>query len=154
MATCITCDDELDPERAEKYEYCTKPECRERNARGLQIVAVGVNKAADQFVTLNERTKEEMAAGRYKKQPEAPRSSRRTSRTGRTRKPGRAPVLVPRSPAGTSDPRWSEAQENLTLIYRDMGLKPIEIARRLGVSVYLVTQILLGAQTQGKRRKA
>jgi hypothetical protein len=154
MATCITCDDELDPERAEKYDYCTKPECRERNARGLQIVAVGVNKAADQFVTLNERTKEEMTTGRYKKQPEAPRSLRRTSRAGRTRKPGRAPVLVPRSSAGTSDPRWSEAQENLALIYRDMGLKPNEIARQLGVSQYLVTQILLGARTQGKRRKA
>jgi hypothetical protein len=154
MATCITCDDELDPERAEKYDYCTKPECRERNARGLQIVAVGVNKAADQFLALTERTKSEMAAGRYKKQPEAPRSSRGASRSGQTRTRGRAPVLIPRSSAGSSGPRWSEAQENLALIYRDMGLKPHEIAKRLGVSQYLVTQILLGARTQDKRRKA
>jgi DNA-binding transcriptional regulator LsrR (DeoR family) len=35
-----------------------------------------------------------------------------------------------------------------------MGLKPHEIAKRLGVSQYLVTQILLGAKKQGKRRKA
>ena len=154
MATCITCEDELDPERAEKYDYCTKPECRERNARGLQIVAVGVNKAADQFVALTERTKKEMAAGRYKKQPEPPRSSRGAARSGRTRTRGRAPVLIPRSSAGSSGPRWSEAQENLALIYRDMGLKPHKIAKRLGVSQYLVTQILLGARTQGKRRKA
>jgi hypothetical protein len=154
MAICITCDDELDPERAEKYDYCTKPECRERNARGLQIVAVGVNKAADQFLALNERTKREMAAGRYKRQPEAPRSSRGASRSGRTRTGGRAPVLIPRPSAGSSGPRWSEAQENLALIYRDMGVKPHEIAKRLGVSQYLVTQILLGARTQGKRRKA
>jgi hypothetical protein len=154
MATCITCDDELDPERAEKYDYCTKPECRERNARGFQIVAVGVNKAADQFVALTERTREEMAAGRYQKQPEAPRSRRGASRAGRTRSRGRAPVLIPRSSAGSSGPRWSEAQENLALIYRDMGLKPHEIAKRLGVSQYLVTQILLGARSQGRRRKA
>jgi hypothetical protein len=154
MATCITCHDELDPERAEKYDYCTKPQCRERNARGLQIVAVGVNKAADQYVTLNERTEEEMAAGRYKTQPEAPRSSRRAARPGRAGTPGRAPVLVPRASAGSSGPRWSEAQEHLAMIYRDLGLKPHEIAKRLGVSQYLVTQILLGAKKQGKRRKA
>jgi hypothetical protein len=54
-----------------------------------------------------------------------------------------APALVPRAAGGRSLPRWSEAQEKLTLIYRDMGLKPDEIARKLGVSPYLVTQILL-----------
>jgi hypothetical protein len=111
MATCITCHDELDPERAERYDYCTKSQCRERNARGLQIVAVGVNKAADQFVALTERTKKELAAGRYKKQPEAPRSSRGASRSRRTRRRGRAPVLIRRPSAGSSGPRWSEAQE-------------------------------------------
>lgn len=144
MANCVTCSDELHPERAEKYDYCAKPECRERNAKGLQIVAVGVNKAADQYVILNERTKQEMAGGRYKKQPEAPGSPRKPSRIKRVRtRP--APFMVPRSSPTSVRPRWSEAQENLTLIYRDMGMKPDEIAKKLGVSPYLVTQILLSA---------
>src|SRR6266508_5859289 len=89
MANCVTCGEELHPERAEKYDYCTRPDCRERNARGLQIVAVGVNKAADQYVVLNERTKQEMASGRYKKEPEVPGSSR----TQQVHRPG--PTGVP-----------------------------------------------------------
>ena len=71
MANCVTCGKKLQPERAEKYDYCTDPECRERNARSLDIVAIGVNKAADQFVVLDERTKREMERGRFKKLPEA-----------------------------------------------------------------------------------
>ena len=110
MATCVTCGDELHPERAERYDYCTKRECRQQNAKALPIVAVGVNKAADQFVVLDERTEKEMASGRYKKVPETP-----------------------------------------ALTYRAMGLKPDEIAKKLGVSPYLVTQILLAAASHGKR---
>ena len=30
MATCVTCGVELHPERAEKYDYCTGPDCRAR----------------------------------------------------------------------------------------------------------------------------
>jgi hypothetical protein len=145
MANCITCGDELHPERAEKYNYCAKPECRERNAKGLQIVAVGVNKAADQYVILNERTKQEMATGRYKKQPEAPGSRPKLSRIKRVRTPRPAPFMVPHSSPTAFRPRWSEGQENLALIYRDMGMKPDDIAKKLGVSPYLVTQILLAA---------
>ena len=50
MAQCVTCGSELHPERAEKYDYCTKRECPEQNARPLTIAAVGVNKAADQYL--------------------------------------------------------------------------------------------------------
>ena len=66
MATCITCGDELHPERAERYEYCTEPACQRANAREVPIVAIGVNKASDQFAILDERTKEEAASGRFK----------------------------------------------------------------------------------------
>jgi DNA-directed RNA polymerase subunit N (RpoN/RPB10) len=76
MANCVTCGEELLPERAEKYDFCTRADCRDRNAKGLEIVAVGVNKAADQ---------------------------------------------------------------------------PEEIAKKLGVSPYLVTRMLLVATSQGKR---
>ena len=48
-------------------------------------------------------------------------------------------------------PQWSEAQENLALIYREMGLRPAEIAGKLGVSEHLVTKILLAATARGRR---
>jgi hypothetical protein len=148
MANCVTCGRELHPERAEKYDYCTEPECRERNARGLDVVAVGVNKAADQFVVLDERTKREMASGRYKKQPEVPASLRVHSRarTVGSSKPAASPPG-----AKPSRPEWSDAQENLALIYRRMGMKPNEIAQKLGVTDHLVTRILLAATARGRR---
>ena len=37
MATCISCGEELDPERAAKYDYCTKPECRVPRAEAVAI---------------------------------------------------------------------------------------------------------------------
>ena len=151
MASCVTCGDELHAERAEKYDYCVKPECQERNAKGLEMVAVGVNKAADQFVLLDERTQKEMANGRYKKRPEATGTSR-TPRTVRGNPaPRPAPTVVPRSSDRASRPRWSQAQENLAVTYRAMGMKPDEIATRLGMSRYLVTQILLAATGRGRR---
>ena len=149
MATCVTCGEELHPERAEKYDYCTRPECQRRNARGLDVAAVGVNKAADQFVILNERTKRDMASGRFKKRPDA--SSAQTlvpPRPSPEAAPRRAPMREHRP---TPRRQWSDAQENLAVIYRGMGLKPIQIAERLGVSEHLVTKILLSATARGRR---
>ena len=96
MANCTICGDELHPERAEKYDYCTKRSCRERAAKALRIASVGVNKAADQFVVLDEHTEREMAKGRFKKEPEASGSPRTRSRTPTTHAPQPAPELVPR----------------------------------------------------------
>jgi hypothetical protein len=154
MANCITCGDELHPERAEKYDYCTKRRCRERNARPPRIASVGVNKAADQIVVLDDRTERELESGRYKKQPEASGSSPRPRprpRTGSTHSSKHAPVLVPRSSGGSVRPRWSHAQENLALTYRAMGLRREEIAKKLGVSPYLVGQILASVTSRGGR---
>jgi hypothetical protein len=134
MATCTICGDELHPERAEKYDYCTKRSCRERAAKGLTIASVGVNKAADQFVVLDERTEQEMARGRFKKEPEASDPSRRRPRTPPAHTPQPVPELVPRSSARPSRPRWSQAQERLALTYRAMGMTPEQIAGKLGVS--------------------
>lgn len=150
MATCTFCGDELHPERAEKYDYCTKPSCRGRGAKALTIASVGVNKAADQFVVLDDRTEREMAKGRFKKEPEASGSPRRP-RTPTTHAKQPVPELVPRSSARPSRPRWSQAQERLALTYRAMGLTPEQIAGKIGVTPYLVTQILLAASSRGRR---
>ena len=71
MSTCVTCGSELHPERAEKYDYCLEPDCQAENAGGLTMVAVGVNKSAEQFQVLDDRTREAMAAGRYQDQRRA-----------------------------------------------------------------------------------
>jgi hypothetical protein len=68
MYNCITCGSELHPQRAAKYDYCMSPECQEKNAKGLTMVAVGVNKAAEQYMILDEQTRDDLASGKYRDQ--------------------------------------------------------------------------------------
>jgi hypothetical protein len=151
MAACITCGSTLHPERAEKYDYCTKRECRERNARPLTIAAVAVNKAADQYLVLNDRAKEDLAAGKYQ---DRRKSSSVTDGppTSRTRTRPAAGTRNARRASSPERPRrsWSTAQEDLALIYSERGMRPDEIADRLGVSRYVVTQMILAARSRVK----
>jgi hypothetical protein len=148
LATCVTCGTELNPERAQKYDYCTARECVAKNARGLDMVGVGVNKAAEQYVILDERTKEDMARGRFKKRPEAGGSQPlipAAAEPKRRARPARTPTRRPQRP------EWSQTQENLALIYRRIGMNPSQIATKLGVSESLATRILLEATARGRR---
>jgi hypothetical protein len=161
MAQCITCGTELHPERAEKYNYCMAPECQEKNAKGLTMVAIGMNKAADELMILDERTAEDLASGRYRDQrrgsfgtstpaagaPAAPRAARSSGRPAAPAQP-RPPRPSP-SPAAARRP-WTARQERLALIYNEQGLRPDEIAQKLGVSVYTATQIVLAARSHAK----
>jgi len=166
MSTCITCGTELHPERAAKYNYCMAPKCQEKNAKGLTIAVVGMNKAAEEFVILDEATKADLASGRYHDQR---RGSFGTSATGPAARAAAPPAMraaqgaVPsqRTAAKTRPPRprlastparkpWSRKQEKLALLYNEQGLRPTEIADKLGVSSYLVTQIILTAKNRGK----
>jgi hypothetical protein len=161
MAQCITCGTTLHPERAQKYNYCMARECQEKNAKGLTMVAVGMNKAADEFLILDERTREDLASGKYRDQrrgsfgtsaptaaPHAANpaagSSPRSARRAHTPPPRRSPA-----PAKARRP-WTERQERLALIYNEQGLRPAEIAHKLGVSVYIATQIILAARNRAK----
>ncbi len=164
----MTCGKELHPERAKKYNYCMSRECQEKNAKPLTMVAVGVNKAAEQYMILDEHTKEELASGKYHDQrrgffgtPAHPTA------------PGKAPDTVPgnapSSAAAPGQPRpanrvqpprttvrkpvrqpWSRSQQKLALLYNEQGLRPDEIAGKLGLSTYVVTQIILNARSRGK----
>jgi hypothetical protein len=166
MSKCITCGTELHPERAAKYNYCMAPECQQKNAKGLTIAVVGMNKAAEEFVILDEATKADLASGRYHDQR---RGSFGTSAAGPAARAAAAPakravqgtVPAPRTAARTRPPRprpastsarkpWSRKQEKLALLYNEQGLRPAEIADKLGVSSYLVTQIILAAKNRGK----
>jgi hypothetical protein len=184
VAQCVTCGSELHPERAEKYDYCMAPECQEKNLKGLTMVAVGVNKSAEQYMLLDEETKDELARGKYHDQrrgsfgtstPSSPPSG-----PARAAAPARAPAPVkpahraqppqprpaqprpaqPRPaqsrpaqsrPAPRDVPRpWTKSQEKLALLYNEQGRRPDEIAQKLGLSTYLVTQIILSSRNRGK----
>jgi hypothetical protein len=148
MAQCVTCGSELHPERAEKYDYCTRRECREQNARPLTIAAVAVNKAADQYLVVDDRTKADLAAGRYQDQRKSSsvtdgRPLRRTPAPG-ARTVRRRPAA--RKPAQPGRPAWTRSQEDLAGIWSAQGMRPDEIAERLGVSRSTATQMVLAAK--------
>jgi hypothetical protein len=214
MANCVTCGDELHPERAEKYDYCTKPACQEQNLKGVTIVSVAVNKAADHYQVVDDRTKGKLASGSYvQEMATGPGKGRGQAATGndggrtvtgtpaaaRERRPagresglagrgsglaGRGSGLAGRGsaragaaakPAGSrgaqpaarkapapargersaTRPRpqrraWSDSQEKLALIYNEQGIRPDEIARRLGLSRSVVVQMLLAARGRAR----
>jgi hypothetical protein len=163
---CVTCGSELHPERARKYNYCMAPECQEKNAKGLTMVAVGVNKSAEQYLILDEDTRDELASGKYHDQrrgtfgPPAPRSPGGTTagqaeapaRPAEVAHPARRPSRSAHRPAArpTAPLPWTPSQQRLALLYNEQGLRPDEIAQKLGLSRYLVTQIILAARNRGK----
>ena len=162
MAQCITCGTELHPERAKKYNYCMARECQEKNAKGLTMVAVGMNKAADELMILDDRTREELASGKYRDQRRgsfgtsvqapgdqaAPRPAGPAARPDRPARRAQEPAR--HSPAPARRP-WTDKQEKRALIYNEQGLRPDEIAQKLGVSTYTATQIVLAARNRAKR---
>ncbi len=183
MAKCVTCGSELHPERAKKYNYCMSAECQEKNLKGLTMVAVGVNKSAEQYLLLDEQTKAELADGKYhdqrrgtfgKPQPAAaapaaagpPASAAAPAGAGRgaagpavaarsrPAQPGRPPARAASGspPPSAIAPRLpgTRSQQRLARLYNQQGLRPDEIARKLGLSRYAVTQIILAARSQGK----
>ncbi|MFI5079575.1 MAG: hypothetical protein ACHQCE_00755 [Streptosporangiales bacterium] len=144
------------------------PECQEKNAKGLTMVAVGMNKAAEELMILDEGTAEDLASGKYRDQR---RGSFGTSAAGpapRTDPPAGGPSARPTttasqpakaagpapkrpSPAPAPAPRpWTARQERLALIYNEQGLRPAEIAQKLGVSPYMASQIILAARNRPK----
>jgi hypothetical protein len=158
MPQCVTCGCELHPERALKYNYCMARECQDKNAKGLTMVAVGVNKAAEQYLILDERTREELASGKYHDQRRESFGPVPSAGPGVAagRSGAAAPARRQDPPAVRSAPRkavrrpWSASQERLALLYNEQGLRPDEIAQKLRLSRYLVTQIILGSRSQGK----
>ncbi len=200
-AKCMTCGVELHPERARKYNYCMSPECQAKNLKGLTMVAVGVNKSAEQYLLLDDETKADLADGKYHDQRRgtfgrtAPRPARATPAQPAVPRPGRSPAAGPSpTPAKPTEPPAPEAQpaavppapgqpaadnragsgasprpgrpaparppgprqpgtpsqRRLAVLYNQQGLRPDEIARKLGLTRYEVTQIILAARTQGK----
>jgi hypothetical protein len=145
-------------------------ECQEKT-----MVAVGVNKAAEQYMILDEHTKEELASGKYHDQrrgffgtparspasDNAPANSPGNSPSQTTAEtPDKVTGEAPRPASRVKPPRstvskpvrhpWSRSQQKLALLYNEQGLRPDEIAAKLGLSTYIVTQIILNARSRGK----
>jgi len=169
-ARCVTCGSELHPERASKYDYCMAPECQQKNLKGLTMVAVGMNKAAEEYLILDDQTRAELASGKYRDQrrglfgPQAPapRQANPPEPAAPAHRDGAGVRSQPKpggrarshaAPARTQRPArppWTRSQEKLALLYNEQGLRPAEIATRLGLSSHLVTQIILTARNRGK----
>src|SRR6266699_3650365 len=162
VAHCVTCGSELHPERAEKYDYCLAPECQEKNLKGLTMVAVGVNKSAEQYLLLDDETRDELARGKFHDQRRGsfgtsvpseaggPASATAPAQPARQAQPPQPRPAQPR-PAPRDVPRpWTKSQEKLALLYNEQGRRPEEIAQKLGLSPYLVTQIILSSRNRGK----
>jgi len=148
-------------------------ECQEKNAKGLTMVAVGVNKSAEQYMLLDDDTKADLARGKYHDQRRGtfgqPESAAGQPETARPATPGPASVgqasAAPGSagrasgaPARAARPQPAPAprppqlpgtasQRRLAVLYNQQGLRPDEIARKLGLSRYDVTQIILAAKS-------
>ena len=94
---CKNCGEPVDPRRVELgYEYCTRPECQELCLERVQLAAVAVNKASDQYVRADEVVPDRPSTRwgidpepadddvpRRPRRREAPRTSRRSSTTGK-----------------------------------------------------------------------
>ena len=149
------------------------PECQQKNLKSLTMVAVGVNKSAEQYLLLDEETKDELARGKYRDQRRGsfgtstssapPRSQARVkapAEPARRARPAQPRPAQPRPaqprpaqprPAPRDIPRpWTKSQEKLALLYNEQGRRPDEIAQKLGLSTYLVTQIILSSRNRGK----
>jgi hypothetical protein len=152
VARCVTCRTQLHPERAEKYDYCTKADCQAKNARSLTIAAVGVNKAADQYVILDDRTQKEMAGGRYQ---DARRASSISPAQPRPRKERtRRTVPAAGAPRRSEQPAesWTEAQQNLALALHITGRKTLdEIAERRSLRLDTVAKMIVTAKRRWPR---
>ena len=118
------------------------------------MVAVGVNKAAEQYMILDERTKEEIASGKYRDQRRELFGAAVPSAAPATTPapaPARKAQLRSRPATRTAARQpWSRSQQKLALLYNEQGLRPDEIAQKLGLSTYLVTQIILDSRSRGK----
>ncbi|MGN6796503.1 MAG: hypothetical protein ACTHJW_29300 [Streptosporangiaceae bacterium] len=165
LQKCVTCGTALHPERAAKYSYCMSAECQEKNARGLTMVAVGVNKSAEQYMLLDEKTQEDLASGKYHDQRRGSFGTSPAAPAAAAQPQG--PRAAPQPPAAAAQPRrrpqpkerpaqrpvrkpWSVKQQRLALLYNEQGLRPDEIAAKLGLSTYLVTQIILTGRNRRK----
>ncbi len=143
-----------------------KPECQARNLKGLTMVAVGVNKSAEQYLLLDDDTQADLARGKFHDQrrgtfgqrepaPGQPETTRRApAPPAAPAARGPAPRGAPAQgrPATPREPRLpgTASQRRLAVLYNQQGLRPDEISRKLGLSRYDVTQIILAARSRGK----
>src|SRR5204862_6481076 len=96
------------------------PECQEKNLKGLTMVAVGVNKSAEQYLLLDDETRDELARGKFHDQrrgsfgtsvpaqaagPAPATAPAQPARQARPARPRPAPRAVPRP--------WTKSQERL-----------------------------------------
>jgi hypothetical protein len=108
---------------------------------------------------LDEQTKDELASGKFADQRRGSFgtsvSSASPPEAAAVKSAPAQPVRrrpAPPRPTARQAPRpaWTKSQEKLALLYNQQGLRPEEIAQKLRLSTYTVTQIILGSRNRGK----
>ncbi len=120
-------------------------------------MAVGVNKSSEQYVLADEKSPNDMASGTYRDQRRAT-YGKLAERSPASSTPDSGALVAAsrarprRQPAGPRPrkPAWTPAQQSLAMIYNARGMRPDEIAGKMGVSSYLVTQMVLAAKSRGR----
>ena len=124
MARCITCGSELHPDRARKYNYCMAPDCQAKNVRGLSMVAIGMDQAAEEFLILDDQAREDLASGKYRDQ--------RRGTFGPTGPPARTPGRPGTDPATASPAHTSPAGRAAERQAQQAGPNPKAARSRAG----------------------
>lgn len=71
---CVTCGDNILPERAELgFQYCTKRNCVRENRQGLTVIEIAQHKTNSEYVILQgeagEQALRDMRDGKYRRDP-------------------------------------------------------------------------------------
>lgn len=150
MAVCRVCSNEYSDERAELgYDYCTDKKCVKECLASIEIVEVKQNKSNSGYVVRDREAEERMKNGSWQEQRKGatgyvglPHSatSERVSRIPRRESNARVgPQPRKRLPG-------SQRQQRLVLVYHEMRNKPDEIASKVGLTRYEVSQIILATK--------
>ncbi|HZD74719.1 MAG TPA: hypothetical protein VE776_12705 [Actinomycetota bacterium] len=131
-----------------------------------------MNKAADHYQLLDERTRDRVNSGAFveeaasgkelaAKQPSRARRDPERARRDRDRgpataagRPGAGQRRPRRRPATNAPrraaPRWTQAQQDLAVLYNQQGMRPDQIAAKLRLDTYTVTQMILAGLRRAK----
>jgi hypothetical protein len=126
-----------------------------------------VNKAADQYQILDDQISDEVASGQWIEEKVsgkdlARRRPSRKDRGAKSRGPrdrrerskppsgGAGPPSAAEPAPARREDAWTQAQLDLAMIWNQQGMRPDEIAAKLGLSTWTVTQMLLRGRGRPK----
>ncbi|MBV9089880.1 MAG: hypothetical protein JO044_08270 [Mycobacteriaceae bacterium] len=122
---CVTCGDEILPERAALgFKYCTKAKCVRENRQGLTVIEISQHKTNPEYVILDSerggQALKDMREGKYRRDPVVVQ-----------RQPARTDVAVAKGKFGTPKiQRYDPNRVKFVQALRDQGYRVEEIVEK------------------------